>query len=198
MAMPVMDVGALSVRQQERRARMLEVALELASEGGYEAVQMRDVAARAGVALGTLYRYFGSKDHLLAAAWSAWAGRLERTVTIRALRGTSMAEQTNDLFRRATRTIERNRRLGAAIVLAAASNDAQAAVHQREVGAMIGRILTPVMASLEPEIVRGILDVLNHVWYSALLQWVGGRRSMAGVYVALEEAAHLLLDPRER
>ena len=57
----------LTANQAARRGRVLDAALELAAEGGYDAVQMRDVAARAQVALGTIYRYFSSKDHLLAA-----------------------------------------------------------------------------------------------------------------------------------
>ena len=44
------------------------LGLSLAAEGGYDAVQMRDVAARAEVALGTLYRHYASKDQLLLAA----------------------------------------------------------------------------------------------------------------------------------
>src|SRR6201981_3859484 len=54
-----------SAAQRERRQRILDATLALASKGGYEAVQMRAVADRAGVALGTLYRYFPSKIHLL-------------------------------------------------------------------------------------------------------------------------------------
>ena len=54
-----------SAAQRERRQRILDATLALASKGGYEAVQMRAVAERAGVALGTLYRYFPSKIHLL-------------------------------------------------------------------------------------------------------------------------------------
>ena len=50
---------------------MLVAALQLGADGGYDAVQMRDVAASAEVALGTIYRYFPSKDALLAAAWSS-------------------------------------------------------------------------------------------------------------------------------
>src|SRR5215467_5539882 len=57
------DLG--STAQRERRKRILDATLELASRGGYEAVQMRAVADRADVALGTLYRYFPSKIHLL-------------------------------------------------------------------------------------------------------------------------------------
>src|ERR1700709_1848598 len=65
-----------SSAQRERRKRILDATLALASKGGYEAVQMRSVAERADVALGTLYRYFPSKIHLLV---SALARELERT-----------------------------------------------------------------------------------------------------------------------
>ena len=59
---------------------MIDAAFELGAEGGYDAVQMRDVAATANVALATIYRYFSSKDHLLAAAMTEWTGRLQGRV----------------------------------------------------------------------------------------------------------------------
>src|ERR1700685_4803823 len=65
-----------SAAQRERRKRILDATLALASKGGYDAVQMRTVAERADVALGTLYRYFPSKIHLLV---SALIRELERT-----------------------------------------------------------------------------------------------------------------------
>ena len=57
-----------SAAQRDRHRRILDATLALASKGGYEAVQMRTVAERADVALGTLYRYFPSKIHLLVSA----------------------------------------------------------------------------------------------------------------------------------
>src|ERR671938_626377 len=57
-----------SSAQRDRRKRILDATLALASKGGWEAVQMRAVAERADVALGTLYRYFPSKIHLLVSA----------------------------------------------------------------------------------------------------------------------------------
>src|SRR6204780_5708783 len=65
-----------SAAQRERRKRILDATLALASKGGYDAVQMRTVAERADVALGPLYRYFPSKIHLLV---SALAREFERT-----------------------------------------------------------------------------------------------------------------------
>ena len=52
----------------------------IASKGGYEAVQMRAVAERADVAVGTLYRYFPSKVHLLVSALGREFERIEFVV----------------------------------------------------------------------------------------------------------------------
>ena len=87
---------ALTKSQAARRQRVLVAALELGADGGYDAVQMRDIAASAEVALGTIYRYFPSKDALLAAAMVEWMEDLERRVTTKAPRGdtTSSASTT--------------------------------------------------------------------------------------------------------
>src|SRR5262245_18498235 len=53
---------------EERAKRIVEAAIELAEKGGFEGVRLRDVAAHADVALGTLYRRFRSKEDLLLAA----------------------------------------------------------------------------------------------------------------------------------
>ena len=55
----------ISAAQAATRRRLLDAARELATEGGYEAVGMRNVAAKAGVSAPTAYQYFSSKDHLL-------------------------------------------------------------------------------------------------------------------------------------
>src|SRR6266851_5779195 len=70
------DAELGSAAQRDRRKRILDATLALASKGGYDAVQMRTVAQRADVALGTLYRYFPSKIHLLV---SGLAREFERT-----------------------------------------------------------------------------------------------------------------------
>ncbi|MEU1980674.1 TetR family transcriptional regulator [Nocardia sp. NPDC019395] len=60
--------------QHARRRAILRAAARLGADLGLERVQMSDVATAAGVALGTLYRYYPSKHHL-------YSGVLEAAVT---------------------------------------------------------------------------------------------------------------------
>ena len=51
----------------QTRARILECALGMFRERGYDATTMRAIADAAGVSLGNAYYYFASKDHLIHA-----------------------------------------------------------------------------------------------------------------------------------
>ncbi len=64
--------------EKDINERIFDVAIELAEEGGYDNVRQRDVAARAGVALGTLYKRFRSKEDILSAALERETAKLER------------------------------------------------------------------------------------------------------------------------
>ena len=189
--------GTLSAKQSERRQRVLDAAMALAEEGGYDAVQMRDVAARADVALGTVYRYFSSKDQMLAAAFADWASELEARLRRRPLQGETRAERAIDFLRRATRNLERRPRLAAALVTSVAAPDPHAAENQRRMASWMTRILAEVLEGLPPYEQQGIREVLGHVWYSVLLSWVNGRVAIGDVYGDLDMACHLLIDPRE-
>ena len=91
--MSLLLYAAASKGQAARRRRVISAAMELGSAGGYDAVQMRDVATTADVALGTIYRYFSSKDHLLAEALVEWVRDLGRRVQARPPRGATVAER---------------------------------------------------------------------------------------------------------
>ncbi len=187
----------LTEKQSARRRRVLEAAMELASEGGYEAVQMRDVAARADVALGTLYRYFSSKDQLLAAVRADWTDALERKLARQPLQGDTRAERVIDFLTRATRPLERRPRLAEALVLSVATRDPHAAPYQREVSSWMDRIVVEALCGLPDDDTHGIREVLAHVWNSVLLSWVNGRIEPDRMYEVLRTTCHLLLDPRE-
>jgi AcrR family transcriptional regulator len=54
-------------RAEDTRRRIYESALKLFREKGFEATTMRDIAAKAGVALGAAYYYFSSKEAIVLA-----------------------------------------------------------------------------------------------------------------------------------
>jgi AcrR family transcriptional regulator len=68
-----LPVAGMPTWQFARRQRIVEAALEALEQQDYEQIQIRDVAQSAEVALGTLYRYFSSKEHLYAAVLHEWA-----------------------------------------------------------------------------------------------------------------------------
>ena len=130
----------LTRAQQARRQRVIDAAMSLALEGGYEAVQMRDVAARADVAMGTVYRYFTSKDHLLAASLVHWVEQLDSRLAQSPAQGDSPAERVIDALDRALRSMGRQPTLVGAVFTALASPDPAAIECQQQVSILMERI----------------------------------------------------------
>ncbi len=73
--MPYRRTDDVIRRLAEREKAILEAAIALAAEGGMAAVQVSAVAGRAGIAAGTVYRYFPTKNDLVAELIAAVAGR---------------------------------------------------------------------------------------------------------------------------
>ena len=59
-----------SPKGEQTRAAIVEAALRLFRESGYEATTMRAIASAAGVATGNAYYYFGSKEELIHAYYA--------------------------------------------------------------------------------------------------------------------------------
>jgi AcrR family transcriptional regulator len=188
-----LDVAALTPNQAARRRRVIEAAMKLAADGGYDAVQMRDVASEAGVALGTIYRYFASKDHLLAACQVEWAEEIQRRVHLRPPKGDTAVERVCDVLRRATRSNEKQPQLTAALLTAISSPDPAVSDCQRQMTAIMSDVLSTPMEGLDDDLRTGVVVALNHIWFSALLGWVNGWASADSVGADLESAARLLL-----
>jgi TetR/AcrR family transcriptional regulator, cholesterol catabolism regulator len=113
--------------QLVRRAKIIEEVIDLIADVGADAVQMRDVAQRSGVALATVYRYFRSKEHLLAAALEDWQKRLTRRIL--AARGPADEDPLPgilDYLRRAQRAFHRHPEMTALMLQTMASTDPEA------------------------------------------------------------------------
>jgi AcrR family transcriptional regulator len=61
------ESGGAGSKGERTRSLILETALEMFGERGYEETTMRAIAEKAGVALGNTYYHFRSKEHLIQA-----------------------------------------------------------------------------------------------------------------------------------
>jgi AcrR family transcriptional regulator len=90
----------------QTKARILESALEIFRERGYEETTMRAIAQRAGVSLGNAYYYFHSKDHLIQAFYQRTHEEHLAATQESAAADTSLKARLLDLIRLKIATIE--------------------------------------------------------------------------------------------
>ncbi len=186
------DDDLSSNAQRERRKRILDATLALASKGGYEAVQMRAVAERADVAVGTLYRYFPSKVHLLVSALAREFEKIDSKGKIPP--GTSPLERMQLILSLITRAMQRDPLLTEAMTRAFMFADASAAAEVDQVGQLMDRLFARAMTEEEPtEEQLAIARVISDVWLSNLVAWLTRRSSATDVANRLELTVELLL-----
>lgn len=201
----VMNVAVLaeselgSEAQRERRKRMLDATLAIAAKGGYEAVQMRAVAERADVAVGTLYRYFPSKVHLLVSALGREFERIDATTDRAALAGDTPYQRLNFMVGRLNRAMQRNPLLTEAMTRAFVFADASAAGEVDHVGKLMDSMFARAMSEGEPtEDQCHIARLISDVWLSNLLAWLTRRATATDVSKRLELAVRLLVGDGDR
>ncbi len=188
------DAEQGSAAQRERRRRILDATLVLASRGGYDAVQMRTVAEHANVALGTLYRYFPSKIHLLVSALAREFERTQDRLRRTAIPGETAHERTAFVLGRVTRAMQRDPMLTEAMTRAFMFADPTAATEVNAVARLMEDMFILAMRDGKPSADdRAKARVIGDVWLSSLVAWVTRRASANDVHEHLELAARLLL-----
>lgn len=180
--------------QLARYDRVLAAATGLLSAGGQEAVQMKDLAQRAGVSLATLYRYFPSKDYVLLAVSLSRYQQALRLVTAEVPRGGTVRERVVARLMREFRAEQRNQRLTAALTSALTgggrghSSIIEATEHahrqiMRHVAADGG-----TLSEQQEKLLTVVVDIKS----AATLRWLAGTYSVADVEAQIEIGCQLL------
>ncbi len=184
--------GTRAAETAARRSRILQAAVALARHGGYDAVQMRDVAAQAEVALGTLYRHYASKDQLLVAVMLDQTETLRHRLEQHPVPGGTAADRVSEVLRRACHSLERERKVTGALVRAMFATEPEVAETKMRVQREMQSIIATAIGN-EVRDVDAIVDVLGNVWLAAMSFWVGGVTDGRPMSDRLTTAAHLLL-----
>jgi AcrR family transcriptional regulator len=191
------DLG--SAAQRDRRKRILDATYDLAKEGGFDAVQMRAVAEQADVALGTLYRYFPSKIHLLVSALGRQFDEAAKRLHEREIPGDTQADRVLYVLKRMARGMQGDAKLTEALTRAFMFADSSVAKEIHVVGMAMTSIVTHAMHGGVPDEAEiteqdiAVARVIGDVWLSALVAWVTGRSTAAETAQHMETAVHLIL-----
>jgi TetR/AcrR family transcriptional regulator, cholesterol catabolism regulator len=188
----------MTSRQLIRRARIIEAVIELIAEVGGETVQMRDVAQRSGVALATVYRYFGSKDHLLAAALEDWQKRLTRRVLATRTRSDrDPLPGVLDYLQRAQRAFHRNPEMTVLMLQMSRSADPEAKAAIQQMNRTNTELFNSLLEGIAPEDIPNITFGLNAALSNALAGVLTGMMTSEESLRRVEWVARALLgDPR--
>lgn len=186
--------ATLTQRQQERRRRILRVTAELAGRGGFEAVQMREVAEFSQVALGTLYRHFPSKIHLLVATMQDQLRGLHTTLRKRPPSTGEPGERVTETLLLAFRAMRREPQLADAMVRALTFADRSASAEVETVSRLTTAIILDAMRLPGPptSCQLSAVRVIEHTWHATLVAWLSGRASIAQVTLDLATVCRLI------
>lgn len=156
----------------------------------YDRIQVKDVADEAGVALGTIYRYFNSKDHLFACAlldWSEGFGeRLEQVAS------GSTRDRVAAIYRRAARAFEREPRLYGALAQVQASTDPHAMAVLARFADQQSDAFGAALEGDDTPHRDDVLEVMGLVLDGSLRAWHLGRQPVAEVHRVIDRAATLI------
>lgn len=194
---------------------MLATTLELAAEGGWDALQMREVAARADVAIGTLYRYFPSKENLLVSVMLQQIRVLSEHISQRPPSAEQSSARVEEVLARANKALQAFPELTTAMIKALVSGNTDVApvvgVVRDEMRALLvtaymgsdraseaeasGEVLAGGNASgagVHDELLQ--IDLLTDVWLATLISWISGTEDAESVQPRLAKAVAALFD----
>lgn len=183
----------------ERARQIMEAALELAEEGGFEAVRLRDVAARAGVALGTLYARFRSKEDILIAVLDREAVKLEELVARYPIEGDTPAARVEAYFALVTQAMFARPNFSRAVLHAVSVGGPETSGtimrYQARLNALIVRSLRGPdgHGPLTDEQEQRFASLLQQLWYAALVGWANGVRAEEEIMEQMRVSIPVLL-----
>jgi AcrR family transcriptional regulator len=195
------DLPKKTRKGEQTRAQILETALELFRERGYEETTMRAIAEKAGVAVGNAYYYFKSKEHLIQAFYARTheehlAASREVLARERGLR-----ERLLGVMRAKLDTIAPYHRFSGILFKTAADPasplnpfSAESVPVRRQSTELFAEVITGSDTRLSPDLVAALPNLLWVYHMGIILFWIhdgspGCRRS----YFLMERSVKLIL-----
>ncbi|WP_420094723.1 TetR family transcriptional regulator [Nocardia asteroides] len=184
------DVMESVVGQGEQRIRAAVV--EMLEAEGYDAVQVREVARRARVSLGKIYKLYGTRDELILAALQRWlaenryAGLAEYTPDP----GVSLHEALMGVLRPIFEPWEQHPGLLIAYFRARAASGGELLV-RRGFEAVVPAAMT-ALDGVDPDFVQDLGRILSSLVYGLLGRFAGGEIAVTEILPTVDRTVYWL------
>lgn len=163
----------------------------------YERVQMREVSEESGVAVATVYRYFKSKELLIAHVLVRWVDRFGSRVQNRPVRGATNEDRLVDVFTRAIRAFQRMPQFFSAFQMLEMCADPEARELIRQLSVGTHAIYASALVGVDADTISDIMLVCDAVMNQLLRSWTLGHLDIDQVYRAMERSIRLLVRPAD-
>jgi AcrR family transcriptional regulator len=170
------------------------------AQDGEHGLQMKQLAERADIALGTLYRYFPSKDHVLGAIALERQRRALARIDSIPLMGDTAGARAGDLMVRQFRAVQREPELATALQRVSSAPDRATSEYVDEISQLMEELVLAAIAQRgapATEEQRSLLPIVLAASVGAFNRWLSGVLSAEDARAQIRVAARLLDLPGE-
>ena len=168
----------LTANQLARRKRIIDAGVTLMLSRDYEDIQIREVAVAASLALGTVYRYFASKEHLFSSVFFAWLTDLSEEIESEPAVGADNRARLNDVLARTIREFERHPTFYNLLVMTNRTSDPFVRETREAMQANSERVLAAPLVGVSDEDRTVVVMVVGAMLEAALGSWLSGAISI--------------------
>ena len=170
---------------------ILAAVVALLESGGYEAVQVREVASRAHVSLASIYRRHKTREDLIVAALERWTAANGLARVPPPTPGESLRDGLMRIFRQVFEPWERSPWMLEAYHKATAS-PRPASGSSRQGAQAIAPAARRLLEDRDPEYVADVETVLTNMAYAVIGRFIEGQIPASAILSTLERAVFRL------
>ena len=185
----------LTANQLARRTRIIEAGVTLMRSRDYEDIQIREVAVEASLALGTVYRYFASKEHLFSEVFFAWLTDLSQEIEAEPATGADNRDRLNDVLARTIAAFEHEPTFYKLLVMTSRTSDPFVRDTRAAMQENSERVLAAPLVGVSDEDRTVVVMVVGAMLEAALGTWLAGAISIDDVYARTARLVSLLRLP---
>jgi AcrR family transcriptional regulator len=184
----------LGQAQLARRERIVRTALHALANSDYEQLRISQIARDSGSSLGTVYRYFSSKEHLFAAVFVEWQGALKKKLQTSHPEGSTEAARVRDVFHRTIRAFQLQPQFFRVTMILQATTDTYAAELYHSVSSQFRDTVQTAFEGPFDHDREEIYRIMNLVLDGSLRGWVLNGLTIDDVYKNIDDAIRLIYE----